>query len=301
MVTIDNLVFALRCVYNRCSWFVLFVPCTRLMKRGRKLVHENMSIRLRPAACVFLSLLTRNLRKPSNFFYCTMYLVSHSVLCHCLVKQHSQNDKKEKKDCQMSVYHKADPGELIQWVPHESRSSAASNSGLIRIGTQPRTDDAWHQWLMPAARRRHPRFFGHFWPSVWPSSRSNFDLGPSPLDSTEKIFHIRAYDFGVQFSFNQCCAVPVNNRVRSGYGKSGKSMEFVFSISRPGKSMEICEKLWKLQKRFGTFCLLPEKILKTESVPPSRALVSCCRAFDRKQFEGWTVFSLLFLFIVPTA
>ena len=86
----------------------------------------------------------------------------------------------------MSVYHKADPGELIQWVTHEWRSSAASNSGLIRIETQPRTADAWHQWLMPAARRRHPRFFGHFWPSVWPSSRSNFDLGPSPLESTEK-------------------------------------------------------------------------------------------------------------------
>ena len=103
----------------------------------------------------------------------------------------------------MSVYHKADPGELIQWVTHESWSSAASSSGLIRIGTKPRTADAWHQWLMTAARRRHPRFFGHFWPSVWPSSRSNFDLGPSPLDSTEKIFHIRAYDFGVQFSFNK--------------------------------------------------------------------------------------------------
>ena len=42
-----------------------------------------------------------------------LYLVSHSVLCHCLVKQHSRNEKK-KKDCQMSVYHKADPGELIQ-------------------------------------------------------------------------------------------------------------------------------------------------------------------------------------------
>ena len=88
---------------------------------------------------------TRNLRITSNFFRCTMYLASHSVLCHCLVKQHSRNDKK-KKDCQMSVhvYHKANPGELIQWVTPESRSSAASNSGLIRIGTQPRTADAWH-------------------------------------------------------------------------------------------------------------------------------------------------------------
>ena len=27
--------------YNRCSWFVLFVPCTRLKKRGRQLVHGN--------------------------------------------------------------------------------------------------------------------------------------------------------------------------------------------------------------------------------------------------------------------
>ena len=42
-----------------------------------------------------------------------------------------------------------------------------------------------------------------FPPSVWPPSRSNFDLGPSPSDSTEKLYHIRAYDFGVQFSFNE--------------------------------------------------------------------------------------------------
>ena len=62
---------------------------------------------------------TRSLRLTSNFFRCTMYLASHSVLCHFLVKQHSRNDKKKKEkkrkeDCQMSVYHKADPGELIQ-------------------------------------------------------------------------------------------------------------------------------------------------------------------------------------------
>ena len=61
---------------------------------------------------------TWNLTITSNFFRCTMYLVSHTVLCHCLVKQHSRNDKKKKekrkKDCQMSLYHKADPCELIQ-------------------------------------------------------------------------------------------------------------------------------------------------------------------------------------------
>ena len=37
------------------------------------------------------------LRITSNFFRCTMYLASHSVLCHCLVKQHSRNNNKKKK------------------------------------------------------------------------------------------------------------------------------------------------------------------------------------------------------------
>ena len=45
---------------------------------------------------------TRNLRITSNFFRCTMYLVSHSVLCHCLVKQHSRNGKKKKKKKRLS-------------------------------------------------------------------------------------------------------------------------------------------------------------------------------------------------------
>ena len=88
-------------------------------------------------------------------------LCTLSLSCQTTLTKRKKK-KKKKKDCQMSVCHKADPGELIQWVTHESRLSAASNSGLIRIGTQPRTADAWHQWLMPAARRRHPRFFGHF-------------------------------------------------------------------------------------------------------------------------------------------
>ena len=35
-------------------------------------------------------------------------------------------------------------------------------------------------------RRRHPRFFCHFRPSVWPCSCSTFDLGPSPSNSTNK-------------------------------------------------------------------------------------------------------------------
>ena len=55
-LTIDNLVFTLRCVYNRCSWFILFVPCTRLMKRGRKLVHEKIKKRKDVTCCVCVSL-----------------------------------------------------------------------------------------------------------------------------------------------------------------------------------------------------------------------------------------------------
>ena len=45
---------------------------------------------------------TRNLRTTSNFFRCTTYLVSHSVLCHCLVKQHSRNDIKKIKKKRLS-------------------------------------------------------------------------------------------------------------------------------------------------------------------------------------------------------
>ena len=57
---------------------------------------------------------TRNLRITSNFFRGSMYLLSPSVLCHRLVKQHSRNDKKKRLSDAMAVHHKADPGELIQ-------------------------------------------------------------------------------------------------------------------------------------------------------------------------------------------
>ena len=102
----------------------------------------------------------------------------------------------------MSVYHKADPGELIQWVTHESRSSAASNSGLIRIGTQPRTADAWHH---DSCRPRGvvTRDFSAIFDRLFdrlPVRISTSDLYHWIL--RKKIFHIRAYDFGVQFSFN---------------------------------------------------------------------------------------------------
>ena len=87
-------------------------------------------------------------------------LCSLSLSCQTTLTKR-QKKKKKKRLSDVSVP-QSWPGELIQWVTPESRSSAASNSGLIRIRTQPRTADAWHQWLMPAARRRHPRFSAIF-------------------------------------------------------------------------------------------------------------------------------------------
>ena len=84
-----------------------------------------------------------------------------------------------------------------------------------------------------------------------------------------------------------------------------ESLEKVWNLSFQFPDLE---KVWKFVKSFGNikkglelFAFYLRKILKTESVPPARALGSCCRAFDRKQFEGCTVFSHFFLFIVQTA
>ena len=68
--------------------------------------------------------------------------------------------------------------------------------------SQSQSAGAWHQWLMPAARRRHPRFlaiFGRLFDRL-PVWISTSDLHHRIL--RKKIYHIRAYDFGVQFSFN---------------------------------------------------------------------------------------------------
>ena len=136
---------------------------------------------------------------------CTLSLSCQTTL----TKRQKKKKKKEKKKkivrCQCTkgvVYHKADPGELIQWVTPESRSSAASNSGLIRIGTQPRTADAWHH---DSCRPRGvvTRDFSAIFDRLFdrlPVRISTSDLHHWIL--RKKIFHIRAFDFGVQFSFN---------------------------------------------------------------------------------------------------
>ena len=56
----------------------------------------------------------------------------------------------------------------------------------------------WHHWRRICL---HVPFFSL---PVWPPFRSNFDLRPLPLVSTKKkIYQIRAFDFGVQFSFRR--------------------------------------------------------------------------------------------------
>ena len=58
--------------------------------------------------------------------------------------QHTPYSRCEVMEFWFCSKQKKKKSELIQWVTPESRSSAASNSGLIRIGTQPQTTDAWH-------------------------------------------------------------------------------------------------------------------------------------------------------------
>ena len=79
-----------------------------------------------------------------------------------------------------------------------------ADSGWSRISWFRRVTLRWLRGGTSVAPWRHKwSDVPVFSPSVWPSSRSNFDLGPSSSDSTEKNQknHIRAYDFGVQFSF----------------------------------------------------------------------------------------------------
>ena len=140
---------------------------------------------------------TRNLRITSNFFRCTMYLASHSVLCHCLVKQHSRNDKKKKKKkkivgCQCTT-------KLTQV---SSFSESHPSHGRARHQIRDWSESGRSRELLTPGTMTHagraassPEIFRPFWPSVWPSSRSNFDLGPSPLDSTEKNFSYQSLWF----------------------------------------------------------------------------------------------------------
>ena len=90
-------------------------------------------------------------------------------------------------------------------VSASSHHLTRTDSGWSRISWFSRVTLPWLRGGTSVAPWRHKcSHVPVFPPSVWPSSRSNFDLGPSPSDSTEKkLYHIRAYDFGVQFSFKE--------------------------------------------------------------------------------------------------
>ena len=66
------------------------------------------------------------------------------------------------------------------------------------------------------------------------------------------IVHVTADEAKGLFTCNRPCT-DRKCRVRSGHGKSGKSMDFVFENSRPGNSMEVDETFWKEVESFGKF------------------------------------------------
>ena len=74
---------------------------------------------------------TRSLRITSNFFRCTKYLASHTVLCHCLVKQHSRNDKKKKKKKKKKIVRCQCTTKLTQ-VQVSSFSESHTSHGRVR-------------------------------------------------------------------------------------------------------------------------------------------------------------------------
>ena len=122
---------------RRCScavdfWHIVVKPrrrkTTRIYYRFWKSRWNNESVCDASGLGGFVRLSTRSLRITSNFFRCTMYLASHSVLCHCLVKQHSRNATKKKKK------KKIDRCQCTTKLTQVTRDR----------GTQPRTAEAWH-------------------------------------------------------------------------------------------------------------------------------------------------------------
>ena len=91
---------------------------------------------------------TRNLRITSNFFRCTMYLVSHSVLCHCLVKQHSRNDKKKKKKKLSDVSARVPHAQSWpRWAHSVSHTRVTVERG-IKFGIDQNRDAAANCWRL---------------------------------------------------------------------------------------------------------------------------------------------------------
>ena len=145
---------------------------------------------------------TRNLRITSNFFRCTTYLVSHSVLCHCSC----QTTLTKRQWCQCTT-------KLTQV---SSFSESHTSHGRARHQIRDWSESGRSRELLTPGTMTHagraassPEIFRPFLTICltfqvffWPSSRSNSISDLHHWILRKKIFHIRAYDFGVQFSYN---------------------------------------------------------------------------------------------------
>ena len=124
--------------------------------------------------------------------------VSHTVLCHRLVKQHSRNDKKKKK-------------KIVRWqctkklTKVSSYSESHTSHGRARHQIRDRSESGRSREVLTpgtsdSCRPRGVviRDFGRLFDRL-PVRILTSDLHHWILE--RKIFQIRAYDFGVQFSF----------------------------------------------------------------------------------------------------
>ena len=132
-----------------------------------------------------------------------MYIASHSVLCHChqVVKQHSETKRQKKKKLSgVSVLQSTQVSSFSE--SHTSHGRARhqirdwSESGRSRELLTPGTSDSCRP--RGVVTRDFSAIFGRLFDRL-PVRISTSDLHHWIL--RKKIFHIRAYDIGVQFSF----------------------------------------------------------------------------------------------------
>ena len=216
-----------------CSWLLAhhrqtakkkdhpnLLPVLEVMLEQRTAMH-------RVWVASFADIYQPGVESEDNIELLPLYHVPCVTLCtlslsRCCNNTHETTKKKEKKNCQTSVYllyiHFG-KSLWFTWIP--CNEASACRVSIIKQNKQtnhkadmtqvssfseshPSHGRARHQirdWsesgrsrelLMPGTMTHagraasSPEIFGHFWPSVWPSSRSNFDLGRSPLDSAEK-------------------------------------------------------------------------------------------------------------------
>ena len=138
------------------------------------------------------------------------YLASHPVLCHCLVKQHSRNDKKKKKKKKMVRCQCTTKLTQVSSFSESHPSHGRARHQIRDLSESGRSRELLTPGTMTHASRAasSPEIFRPFLTvclTVFP-----FEFQPRTFTIgfyEKKIFHIRAYDFGVQFSFKHITQV----------------------------------------------------------------------------------------------